>query len=184
MNFVTIGGIGVVLLWLLWLAGRRRNQQDLSPNREVAADGELLVRLPPPALFGRCLSATDVEFVTTLQSRALLRFLLHERRRLALEWLRQTRREAGRLFRLHLGSVRHSPDLRPAAEAKLLLQVALFMVVYGILMGFVGLYGPFRTQGFVQSVHALAGVLSGLGGRIADSVVPGHLARVSQAARS
>jgi hypothetical protein len=159
--------IPVVLLLLLALLGRRNNVSTGLP-----AESEYLVRLPDRALLDRCLSAEDLEFVAILHSPRLLRLLVDERRRLALAWLRQTRREAGRLYRLHVRSARHAAGLRPAAEAGLLSAVCLFALVYALMVGTVWMYGPFRTRRFLHSLQVLAGVLSGLGGRIADSIGP------------
>src|SRR5690348_3771595 len=106
-NVVFILAIPVALLLLLWIAGRRS-----------AAEGSMLpasidsfpgaVRLPSRQLLDQCLSAEDVEFAARFRSPALLRLLLHERRRLALAWLRQTRREAARLFGFHVRAVRQA----------------------------------------------------------------------------
>ena len=173
MNPVSIVGLGTALLFLVWLAGRRRSEAAaLAPED---ASFEYLVRLPPRGLLGRCLAVEDVEYAAALGSTGVLHLLLRERRRLALGWLRQTRREAVRLFRLHIRMARHLPDLRPAAELKLLVQLGAFLVLYQLLAGTVRLYGPFRARTFVDSVQALADLLARLGGRIADTVVPAGL---------
>src|SRR5579864_5270397 len=104
MNIIFIVAIGVVLLVLLRAAGRDRNAQSVGPGGKSLESSEYVVRLPPRELLKRCLSVEDVDFVTGLRSREVLNLLLTERRRLALEWLRHTRREAGRLFRLHVHS--------------------------------------------------------------------------------
>jgi hypothetical protein len=95
---------------------------------------------------------------------------VRERRRLAIAWLRQTRREAQRLLELHVRSVRYAADLRPGAEAKLFLAFGLFLLVYGMMLGFVFWYGPVTTRRFLESLQGLAGVLSQLGERIATSI--------------
>ncbi|HEY1241131.1 MAG TPA: hypothetical protein VGF16_11270 [Bryobacteraceae bacterium] len=120
-------------------------------------------------------------FIAGLRSPAVLQLLLRERRRLALEWLRLTRREARRLLRLHLRSVRHSADLRPATEARLLLHFGMFVVVYEILVAMVRLYGPVRTQSFVRSVQRLADVLSSASGQIAKAASPVSFPNVESA---
>ena len=91
---------------------------------------------------------------------------------MAMKWLRVTRRAAGRLYRLHAQAARYAADLRPAAEAGLLLRFGLFQLVYGILTALVLLYGPFRVQALARWVRSLAAVLSGLGGRIAETARP------------
>lgn len=172
MNWVLVLAIGFVLLLLLWAAGRTRSVPFEGSAGKALDPAEHLIRLPPHALLGRCFSVEDVEFAASLRSPVLLRVLLRERRRFALEWLWQTRLEAGRLFRLHVRTVRHAADLRPAREVALLFQAALFLIVYQMLVLTVRLYGPFRTRRFVRAVHGLAGLLTVLGGRIAAAAAP------------
>ena len=173
MNSTILIGIGILLFILLWL-GRRR----LESSGGVPDESEYFVQAPPRALFGRCLSDEDMVFVASLGSTAVSQLLVRERRRLALEWLRRARREAARLFGLHARAARHAPDLRPAAELKLMVQFGSFLLVYGILMGSVRLYGPVQAQSYLRSVRNLAGVLGGLGSRIAESVRPVTLSRI------
>ena len=130
----------------------------------------------------RCLSEEDARFIENLGSAGVFRLLLSERRRLALRWLRLTRREAARLFGLHVRTARYAPDLRPLTEAKLVLEFATFLMIYEVLAGLVRLYGPFRTHSYVGSIHGLAQLLSWLGGRIAASIGPAAVEQL-QAAR-
>src|SRR5690242_16523879 len=110
MNSVIFLGLGIGLLILLWAAVRRSGEPSM---RSAAAleTSEYLVQLPPSGLLGRCFSEQDVQFVASLGSRRVSRLLLRERRRLALEWLRATRRETRRLFGLHVRTVRFAADL-------------------------------------------------------------------------
>jgi hypothetical protein len=173
IDFSLIIAIALALLFLLWVVWRRETKNGSGTGGGIPDASEYLVRLPKRALLDRCLSAEDVEFAAMLRSPALLHLLVYERRRLALAWLRQTRREAVRLFRLHVRTVRHASGLRPGAEAKLFSAVGLFLIVHGVMVGSVCLYGPFRTRRFLESVRLLADILSRLGGRIAESIGPG-----------
>jgi hypothetical protein len=177
-NLVFFLAIPAALLLLLVLAGLRSTGEGAGGSTALPGDAEYLVRLPERGLLDRCLSPEDVEFVAVLNSPPLLRLLLHERRRLALAWLHQTRREAARLYRLHVRSVRHAAGLRPAAEVRLVFAVGLFTVVYALMVGTVWLYGPFRTRAFLHSLKVLAGVLLNLGGRIADTISPNWIPQV------
>ena len=171
MNTILIIGIAAVLLFLLWVS-RRRSLDIADAGRHSGEESDFFVRLPPRGMLSRCLSVEDVEFVAARRVPRVLQLLLHERRRLALKWLRQTRREAGRLYTLHVRTARHSVDLQPTAELKLLLHFGVFLLMYQALMSVAWLYGPLRTRGFVRSVETLAGVMANLSGRIADSVGP------------
>ena len=154
----------------------------IGSSSEVA-DSDYQVRLPRPALLLRFLSPEDVIFTARLRSPSILRLVLRERQRLAFEWLRIMRREAGRLCRLHVQAMRQAGDLRPRAEARLLAQVCLFWIVYELMCVMVLLYGPFRTQAFLRSVQGLGKLLSRLSGRIADRAAP-QMAPLAGSARS
>lgn len=173
MNLIFIITISIALLFFLWLVVRRSASDSAAQHDNPTGLSQYLVCLPPRALLDRFLSAEDVEYAATLNSPAVVRLVLRERRRLAAAWLRQTRREAGRLFRLHIRTVRQAQGLRPAAEVKLMFAAGSFFVVYAVMMAAVGLYGPLRTRRFLESVQTLANVLSNLGGRIAESIGPG-----------
>ena len=169
-GFIILSVVALVILVLLW-AGERGN--DVFGFRPRESDNaEYLVRLPRPALLRRFLSVEDVAFAARLQSPMVLRLLLGERRRLALEWLRITRREAGRLYRRHVRAARHATDLRPGVEAQLLAQICVFWILYELMCVLVRCYGPFRTQVFLRSMQALGRFLSGLSGHIADTAAP------------
>jgi hypothetical protein len=168
MTSTLILGIGIVLIFVLWILSRSGKTAGVLSG-EGADSSEWTVHLPSQAIFTRCLSLEDLAFVQ-LRSPAVFYLLLEERRRLALKWLRLTRREAGRLYRLHLRAVPDAANLRPIEEAWLLIHIALFWVVCGTTVGLVWLYGPVRGQAFVRSIQELAGVLSGLSRRIVASV--------------
>jgi len=170
MNLAVIVGLCAALAALLLLVWRRSTQEDTGWSSEAAHRPEMPVRLPDRMILERCLSSKDLEFISSFESRALLRLFVRERRRLAMAWLRQTRREAQLLLRLHVSSVRYAADLRPGAEAKLFLAAGLFLLVYGAMLGIVSWYGPLRTRRFLESVQGLAVILSQLGERIATAI--------------
>lgn len=173
MNSVIFLIIGIILLVLLWAGSRRRSESAGPPDT-----AEYLVQLPSSLLLARCLSQEDVRFVASLGSASVSRLLRRERRRLALQWLRLTRREATRLFGLHVRAARYAADLRPLTEIRLVLELGWFFIVYETLTGLVRLYGPFGTQAYVRSIQGLAVVLSHLGGRIAASIGPAPVAQL------
>ena len=180
MSSVIFVTIGIVLLTLLWARGRRHGSAFVR-SRPVTDASQYLAQLPPSSLLGRCFSEEDVRFVASLGSQAVLRLLLQERRRLALEWLRLTRHEARRLFGLHVRTVRFVADLRPATEFKLLVQAGGFLFTSEVLEVLVRWYGPFRAHAYVQSIQGLGGVLAGLGGGIAQSIPPAAASGIAPA---
>ena len=175
MSFAFIVGLCATLAALLVLALHRSRRQEAGVSFDFPNRRDTLVRLPDRTLLDRCLSAEDLEFISSLQSQPLLQLFVRERRRLAVAWLRQTRREAQRLLELHVRSVRYAADLQPGAEAKLFLAAGLFVLIYGMMLGIVFWYGPVRTRRFLQSLQGLGGILSQLGERIATSTGSGPL---------
>lgn len=180
MNSVIFLAIGTILLILLWARGRRHVPAVVGCQL-VSETPEYLVQLPPRGLLERCFSEEDVGFVTSLRSEAVLRLLLEERRRLALEWLRLTRREARRLLALHVRTVRFAADLRPATEFKLLAQAGAFLLTYEVLALLVRWYGPCRAQAYVRFIQGLGSVLATLGSGIARSASPVPTPRMAPA---
>lgn len=180
MGPLVLPGIAIILLILLW-AERRSNSDFTGFRLSAADDSERVVRLPRATLLRQFLSAEDVAFAARLRSPAILRFVLRERQRLALEWLRITGLEAGRLYRLHVRAVRHATGLQPAAEAKLLVQVCGFWIVYELMCVMVRCYGPFRTHAFLRSVQGLGAILSDLSGHIAVTAATGPAPRAGAA---
>jgi len=171
MNLVIVTAIPVALLFLLLVAARRDVRQSPRVGAGLPRESDYFVRLPETRLLEQCFSPEDVEFAAGAKIPALLRLLVHERRRLALAWLRETRREATRLYSLHVRSVRHAADLQPTVEIKLLSAVALFLIIYGVMLATVWFYGPLRTRRFLHSAHVMADLLSQLSGRIAAGAI-------------
>ena len=155
--------IACLVLLLAALLRSRTSRTDL----ESAFDSERAVRLPPLAVLDRCLSLDDIEFTARLRAPRVLQLLLSERRRLALRWIRHTRHEVRRVFRRHLQAVRHSADLRPARELRVLVDALSFACLSQILVAVVYFYGPLQSRSFLQSIRSLANLLANLGGRIA-----------------
>src|SRR5690348_4549836 len=111
---------GIIALLLVFLLITRSRGTAAGRSSGAAVESQDLPRPTSRAVLDRCLSLEDIRFVTSIRSPELLQLLLAERRRLALRWLKQTRTEAGQLFRSHLRAARHAHNLRPATEFRLL----------------------------------------------------------------
>jgi len=135
------------------------------PAVEPASPLPVQVQLPARALMEQIFSEDDLSFVTGEGDRQIRRQFLHDRRKLALAWLSQMRKESSRIIRLHLQAVSTSM-LRPAIELQLLLHIILFFSVYALLWGVITCYGAFAARSMIRNVLTLAGRLSGLGGSI------------------
>ena len=175
MSPVFVVVLCLALVWLLLLMLRRESQDELTRGGTGGHGAEFAIRLPRRSLLQQCLSAEDLEYIEGKKSPALLRLFLRERRRLAIAWLRQTRREAQRLLRWHLHSARYAADLRPAAEARLFWAVGLFLLVYAALVAAVWWHGPLGTRRSLESIQRLARILGRLMDRIVAGIAPAAL---------
>lgn len=180
MDLAIVFGITALLLVLLLITRSRGTAAGKSCG--AALESQDLPRPPSRAILDRCLSLEDIRFVTTIRSPELLQLLLSERRRLALRWLKQTRTEAGRLFRSHLRAARNAQNLRPATECRLLFDFTSLVLIYQLLAILVRFYGPIRTAGFLRLAHSLSHVLANLGGHIADTIAATRTAERSAVA--
>jgi hypothetical protein len=126
----------------------------------------LRAEIPSRALMERIFAEDDLSFVAAERAAGVRREFLRERRRIAISWLGQARREATRILQYHLHAVRRNLDLHPAVEAKLVFHVFLFFAVYSLLRVLVTFYGAFWARSFIKNVVTLAGRLAGLGGSI------------------
>src|SRR5579872_4273866 len=165
MSSIAIITIAIAFLLLLLLMGRNR-QLSPPPGLESEHDSETGARMPPLTVLYRCFSVDDIEFTARLRAPMVQQLLLSERRRLALQWISRTRHEVRRVFRLHLRAARHSADLRPGAEMRLVFDGVVFLILSQMLVAVVYFYGPFRSRSFLQSIRSLANVLADLSGRI------------------
>lgn len=162
MDILFAIAVAGALLILLWVAVRR------NVSGSLAAEPDFEPCLPPRALMQRILSIEDVEFAQMLPAPRVLRLLVAERRRLALGWLHQIRREAGRLVEMHVREARHAAGLRPATEIRLFAHMTLFLATYQVLLAGVWFWGPFRTRGYLRWIRGLSDLVSDSGGRMAD----------------
>jgi hypothetical protein len=164
---IAVGLLLVVGRLLRDALGKRGASRDdfsaMEPNEDLHP-----LDVPPAALMDRIFAEDDLSFVSGGDMRLIRQHFLRDRRRIALSWLERTRREAIRILRLHLRSVRAHRSLRPALELQILAHTLLFFAVYALLWSIVATYGAFWARGFVRNVVTLAGRLSGLGARILE----------------
>jgi hypothetical protein len=125
---------------------------------------------PPRILMERLFSEDDLRFISEEGSQGALTMLLRERRRVALAWIRQTRRQASSLVRAHLRNVRADSRLDPFTEMRLFLHVSSFMLLYAMLFSLIWGVGAFRTPPFVRKCLRLAHGLGSLGDSILSDV--------------
>jgi hypothetical protein len=159
------GLLFVVGLQLRDAFGQRRPNRDDYTGME-AGQFRAPVNIPPAMLMDRIFAEDDLTFVSAKGVRPIRREFLRDRRRIAMSWLNLTRREAIRILRQHLATVRTNLSLQPLVELQLLAHTLLFFAIYALLWTIVATYGAFWARGFVRNAISLAGKLSALGSRI------------------
>jgi hypothetical protein len=96
----------------------------------------------PPDFVRRLFSRQDWEFVTDLQSPALIRIFKRERKAVGLHWVRGLAIEISQTMREHTRAARQSADLNVADELQVFCRFAGLRILCGlmeILIGFVDL---------------------------------------------
>lgn len=146
--FIGSGIISIVLLtvWTLWTRG----EPGLSEEPEqLHAIGELRPagRETVANIFAEC----DWRFISTVEPDFREAFL-HERKRLALMWILQTRGRASRVMRLHRVAVREHPELQAGTELQLAARYWRLCVICTALQVMIGARGPFKARSMAQSV--------------------------------
>jgi len=153
--FLFVGLLFMVLL-LLWA---------LKINRTASRNGEhgdLSVEefeRPSLVLADRIFSSQDWDFVRREASYELQREFQRERKRVALLWLKQTRREAARLMKFHRRTIRHNIDVNPSVEIRLAVNYLSFLFLCSVLQVLIRVRGPFRTRRIVGRAFGVANEL-------------------------
>jgi hypothetical protein len=135
---------GTLLLLLVLLAAkgvtaaRELPSTSDAPLLEAAADSPAC----PPRFAGSIFSPRDSKFVSSIKSPQLEKLFRHERKVVALFWVRQTSAAIQRTMREHAQVARSSPDLQPVTELKLALLFAGLMLICGVIFIVVRVAGP------------------------------------------
>jgi hypothetical protein len=135
----------LLLLFLLFAAKGVTAARELpstsdAPLLEAAADFPAC----PPHFAASIFSPGDSKFVSSIKSPQLQKLFRHERKVVALLWVRQTSAAIQRIMREHAQVARASSDLQPATELKLALLFAGLMLICGVIFVVVWVAGPLR----------------------------------------
>jgi hypothetical protein len=162
LYFLLIGAIALaVSVLVLW----RERQRGLNENLlEREEETSLTFSWDPltSELSARIFDPEDSEFVAGETSRQTARSFRRQRAALALDWLREVRKEISLLMRAHRRAARDNPDLTPADELKLGFEFLLFQVTTGTLYLVIWLIGPLHAARLVGYSLELAGQLRNL----------------------
>jgi len=112
--------------------------------------------LLPPRVFERIFANGDYRYIISAGDPALTAMFLSERRKIALSWVEQIRRQIVSLREFHLGSARLHSQLSPRVEARLAFEFFTLLCVCRFLQLALYLRGPYAAPRMVGRVVAVA----------------------------
>lgn len=98
----------------------------------------------------RIFSEQDWAFISGRTNRETQRLFRMQRRRLAILWLRRTRKQVVQLMTFYRAAVRQKIYVSPAVEIRVVLHHALFVLTYYLLLVTVWLRGPVQARKMVE----------------------------------
>jgi hypothetical protein len=153
--------LGAGFLFLLYLfAGRssgrtERGAESLLEARDALHS--LQSALLPPDLIVRTFARDDLNFVTSMRSPKIERVFLRERRRIALQWVAQVRKQVLNLKRFHSGESRRYAQLSARTEIALAFDFAALLIACRVLQVIFYLRGPYAASAIVNRAVGAAG---------------------------
>lgn len=113
--------------------------------------------LLPPELVHRVFAREDLVFVSSTGSKKIRELFLRERKRVALRWVAQVRKQVLSLKRLHSGRSRFYAELDLRTELQLALSFASLLFVCRLLEAIFYFRGPFAAPRIVGAAIGVAG---------------------------
>jgi hypothetical protein len=151
--------VGVLLLISLFFLVRRTSRAEGAG--EVLAEARqalnaLQIGLLPPELVGRIFAKDDLEYVMSAAPRRVQEMFFRERKRVALSWVGQVRRQILNLKRFHLGAARFYSRLSFRSEMALALDFATLLFGCRALQVLLYLGGPYAAPRVIGMTTATA----------------------------
>jgi hypothetical protein len=173
--FLLVGAL--LLLSLLFFTPRkprgRRGSEPLAEARQAL--DVLQLGLLSPDMVGRIFAKKDFDYVMSETTKKVQRLFLEERRRLALSWVGQVRRQIVSLRRFHLGSARFHAQLSLLTEIKLAGDFAALLFACRALQAAVYLRGPYAAPRMVGATTAAAARVCGVSEKSLDFMKPARM---------
>lgn len=147
MAFV-IAGLLLLAVLVYWV--QRSRSQDVKKETEGLEEQRILACLQfevlTKAFVERVFSEQDWAFISGRTNRAVRRLFQTQRRRLAMIWLRRTRKQVTQLMTFYRAAVRQKIDVTAAVEMRVALDYMLFLLTYYVLLISVWLRGPMQAR--------------------------------------
>jgi hypothetical protein len=173
--FLSLGSGLIVLLFLL----ARRNRRVEGGAQAVFEARQALVALQmellPPAILGRIFEKHDLEYVNTHAPRQIQELFLEERRKIAISWIGQIRKQILSLKEFHLGSARFYAGLSPSTELRLAADFLILLNICRMLQIAVRWRGAYAAPRMVGRAAVAAARVCELSERSLDFLKPSRL---------
>lgn len=157
--------------------GRRRDKQVVTIDEYFRARVALDAIFADTSAIKRVFASEDMEFISRDGTPDIQRFFLMERRDIAVQWLRMTRRQVAHLMDLHLKLASYTYEPSPKFEFRLTLTHLWFRLSSNVLLVLLWLRGPFEAVRFVGYTLSMAeGFCSAFSLRL-EKADPAKLAR-------
>jgi hypothetical protein len=148
-----------------WMGSRQLPDPAFGPS-----EGE--VTEPCPKEFvSRVFSRGDWEFVQGLKSHGIERLFEHERKKVALVWVRQTSALVRKAVREHAYAARQSKNLEFLREVNILSQFLILILSCRVLSIAIHIAGPVRLSGLAQFAQRLSQQVDTLQGALQAGVL-------------
>ena len=156
--------VGLLLLTALAVFALRQGStaRDIHAISEFPADPRHSEEFGvcPHEFVARIFSPEDGQFISQTHAPYLKRLFLHERKRVALLWVRQTSRDIQQVMRNHTDTAKQAADIRFRTELSLFLTYVELRLMCETLSLLITTVGPPRLERIAASVHELSQQIS------------------------
>jgi len=149
--------IVVLAIRLLAQSGNRRERPAVTVDEYAKAREALDAIFVETGMIKRIFSLEDAEFVAHSGTPDVTRSFLKERKKLALQWFRGTRKQVAQLMDLHLRLAGYTHDPSPGFELRLTAKYLIFVAVSNIVLLLVWVLGPFKATRSISYAIRAAG---------------------------
>jgi hypothetical protein len=160
IQMLLFSAIGIVFLILLYFFALRAEPkaeggaQALVEARDALTS--LQTELLPSDLVERVFAHDDLDFVMSKSSHLVQQLFLRERKRIALSWIAQVRKQALSLKEFHSGKSRLYAELDARAELVLAVNFMSLFVLCRVLQAAFYFRGPYAARPIVRPAIAAA----------------------------
>jgi hypothetical protein len=151
--------IGAGLFSSLYFLARRGSHSEKGTEALLEARtalDTLRVGLLPPEIIGRILAKEDLDYMVSEAPEQLRSLFFDERKKIALLWVEQVRRQIISLSHFHRHSARFYGQLKPGTEMKLAAQFAGLLFACRVVQCVLYVSGPYAVPNVMEKTASAA----------------------------